>query len=226
MQGFLQAGRQCTARVLGLAHEGLLCPFLVAAYQFNDASVITNVAATKGSATDQRRGAQAARGAPITDQTTGAPISTPKVSPTHQAAQVVGAAAQPTVPLASSATSATLALVRHASGTTSSMKRATSDGSDSSKGWATKRRSAQAPRAACAAAPRAVTPQVATTAGAMTTAGASDHKLAAHAASATANSAGQPQTKAAANATPAAGNNGDALPGWIANSRPSRAVSK
>jgi hypothetical protein len=127
-------------------------------------SAITQVPSASGTATAQRRGAQVSRGAAMNDQTIGAPISTPSVSPIHQAAHVPGTEPVPIVPLPQSIATATVALVVQASGTTPSMKRARSAGSDSCSGCDTQRRTIQAPSAACSAAPAEAPSQVTTTA--------------------------------------------------------------
>ena len=82
---------------------------------------------------------------------TGAPISTPIVSPTHQADQVLPISAGVIVPLTASAATERVELVRQAAGTMTSMKRARSTGSDSVSGCVIQRRIAQPPSAACSA---------------------------------------------------------------------------
>ncbi len=176
-------------------------------------SAITSVASASGNATAPRRGAQASRGGAMKDQTIGAPISTPSVSPTHHAPQVAGSAAALIVPLASSTSTAIVALVTQVSGATSNMKRARSAGSDSSSGIETKRRTIQAPKAACNAAPAPAPSHVAMTTAPSVVSAETCHKLAASDAAATATTAQRPQTNAAARPTPAAGNSGEALLG-------------
>ncbi len=187
---------------------------------------MTAVAMASGSATAQRRGAQASRGVAMKAQAIGAPISTPSVSPIHHAPHVAGAAAAVIVPPATSTSTAMLALVRQASGVTINMKRARSAGSDSSSGIETKRRTSQAPTAACSAAPALVPIQVATTAALNVVLAETCDRLAASAAAATAATAQRPHTNTAARPTPAAGNSGEALLGWIASNRPTRAISR
>jgi hypothetical protein len=133
---------------------------------------------------------------------------------------VAGTAPMSIVPPASNTSTATLALVRQASGVTINMKRARSAGSDSSSGIETNRRTSQAPTAACSAAPALVPIQVATTVAPSAVLAETCHRFAASAAAATAATAQRPQTNAAAKPTPAAGKSGEALPGWMASSSP------
>ena len=182
---------------------------------------ISSVTTSSGKATGQRRGAHSSRGWPIKVRTIGAPISTPSVSPTHQAAQCGSASFGGSAPASDRAARPTLALMQAGEQRTESEEAQQSVGSASSSGWP---HPAPHQRGASRGLQRAPVPmprqrQHLDQAGGPSQAACQQIGDRTSPAARPA-SAGGPRPARSASAMPAAGNSGDALPGGMVSNRP------
>ena len=168
------------------------------------------VVASRGRPTVMRRGAQVARGRPITVSTMGVPISTPSVSPAHQVHQVNARRSGGSTPAHDSAAVDRLALKLQATTPPSRQKVATSRSSVSSGGPGRVRRSRAAPRPACTIAPSALTPGSSQACSAASSRDGPRCRLTRKAPSSTPGNAVRPKTITAASASPALGYSGEA----------------
>ena len=169
------------------------------------ASTSKPLAASMGSATVRVRVAQALRGRPISVSATGAPISTPSVSPIHQINMLSANCSVPTVPASQSALLPSTALVTHAPAAPSRPNRTMSRGSAKIRGWATKRCASAAPSAACKAAPTPMANGNVSVVTSNTPRSATTATLTTKAPNTTPASAHRPYTSTAASAMPAEG---------------------
>ena len=170
----------------------------------------SSVVISSGRPTVRRRTAQASRGRPMTVSASGAPISTPSVSPTHQVPQVSRISPSPMAPPARSTAVATLGLTRQATTAPNRPLRPISPGVASTSGCGTKRRTSAAPSAACSVAPTAMAPGRTSAARSICPREADSTTFTRKAPAAVPTSAGRPCISAAASAMPVDGYSGDA----------------
>ena len=171
------------------------------------------MASASGSATVSLRERQASRGRPIKVSTTGVAMMVPSVSPPHHVHHVVAICPAGTAPVSHSAALELLALSVQASAPPSANRRVTAIGRSSVNGHCAVRRTSQAPRPACNAAPRAIARANASAVSSLAVPWPrckNSQPCTPRLPSATAGKARRPNTSAAASAMPAGGKSGDA----------------
>lgn len=156
--------------------------------------------------------------------TSGAAISTPSASPTHQVNQFGNSISRDSTPAAHSAEIATLGLTQQATSAPSRPNRRMSRGAFSTNGIETNRRTSAAPTPACSIAPTPMTSGSTRSASPLPPRKAPSPAFTANAPHSTPGRAARPYTSTAANAIPAAGYSGDAYPGGPASSSPTAPI--